>query len=853
AISGISAKELYHRSNPQKASIPIPDFKKFPNHTWEEYKRVLRSFTRYELWAGKKDYIWRDRVSFSSFSHADKLEMIRLLSQIPEIGNELLSKHSSILKKGIHVEQLHALAPLKPRIQSLFDELSIPLWKSYYYISPNPKLSKKKIDKVFSDWKEFKTNGLRKPLPLSQVEDYIGKIQGYETAQRSFFQKIKWNLFSPDKKILQSLCQVESLDFGKNEISEVKKRLASSKEFYAHVDYIQSQSWGKYFPVGQNEMEISNWFQELKSAVELKEKINLFLDEHPIVEDLFKDQQRVDSHWMSLSEIYTSWDNYIKSWSNFFTIGQIVQMISEPGHSGLMKSVLEKDFDLLVEFDLLKDRMLPHELELAYRLMSENMEQPEALFENSIQLEWLNHMEELLPILRSASTYKIEDLTKELQDKIREKQQLSHEIVVQNVRERVYRNTTFNRLNNRVTYRELQHQVSKKKKIWPLRKVLNEFHEEVFNLMPCWLASPESVSAIFPMEPWFDLVIFDEASQCFAEKGLPAMFRAKQIVVTGDSQQLPPNDLYQVRWDNLDDDNFDASVDSLLDLCARYLPQVQLSEHYRSQNPSLIGFSNEHFYRNSLRMVPHAKANTLNRPAIQFVHVPGLWENNANKIEAEQVIRIALDIIRQNPQKELGIVTFNFRQQNLILDLLEQESILQNIPLPESLIVKNIENIQGDEKDIILFSIGYAPDSKGKLIMNFGSLNSEGGQNRLNVAITRAKERIIVVASLLPTQLLVDEAKHEGPRLLKKYLSYASQESTPNGGTYPPSVYSKTGLNFQLAHHFEQHQAKKPLPGFPFADLAKAIIAHTHTHIYITTIIIILKHEYKSIEKCVCV
>ncbi|MCH8318732.1 MAG: hypothetical protein IIA88_09610, partial [Bacteroidetes bacterium] len=141
---------------------------------------------------------------------------------------------------------------------------------------------------------------------------------------------------------------------------------------------------------------------------------------------------------------------------------------------------------------------------------------------------------------------------------------------------------------------------------------------------------------------------------------------------------------------------------------------------------------------------------------------------------------------------EIGIITFNFKQQHLILDLLEEASVEKNFVIPDSLLVKNIENVQGDEKDIIIFSIGYAPDPKGRLIMHFGSLNAQKGENRLNVAITRAKEKIIIVSSILPQQLKVEDSKHEGPKLLKAYLQFALDVSD---GKYKPAPVRKGDFN----------------------------------------------------------
>jgi len=401
-----------------------------------------------------------------------------------------------------------------------------------------------------------------------------------------------------------------------------------------------------------------------------------------------------------------------------------------------------------------------------------NATEMEKLFQNSLRLAWIDHIETKYPILRAVSSMKMEALQDELGQHVEEKQKLSKQILLVRARERVYESLEYNRLNNMVTYRDLQHQVTKKKKIWPIRKLISTFHYELFQLIPCWMASPESVSAIFPMTELFDMVIFDEASQCFAERGIPAMYRGKQIVVAGDNMQLRPSELYQVRWDE-EHESPDLEVDSLLELSERYLSTVHLQGHYRSQSLELIDFSNTNFYQGRLQLLPDREILNRREPAIEYHNVNGVWENQTNEIEAAAVVKKVFEILQQHPLKEIGVVTFNAPQQMLVLDLLEAESLNIGKAIPKSLFVKNIENVQGDEKDFIIFSIAYAPDKKGKMMMQFGSLNAAGGENRLNVAVTRAREKIILITSISPEQLKVEEIKNEGPKLLRKYLEFA--------------------------------------------------------------------------------
>jgi hypothetical protein len=336
------------------------------------------------------------------------------------------------------------------------------------------------------------------------------------------------------------------------------------------------------------------------------------------------------------------------------------------------------------------------------------------------------------------------------------------------------------------------------------------------------MASPEAVSAIFPMQQLFDLVIFDEASQCFSERGIPSMYRANQVLIAGDSKQLKPFELYQVRWED-DKEEPDLEVDSLLELSERYLPTVQLQGHYRSQSLSLIDFSNQFFYGGDLKLLPSKTIVNDLQPSIEFQKISGEWENQTNLLEAQSVVECAFRLINNHPEKEIGIITFNAPQQMLVMDMMEEMGIQQGIRIPESLFIKNIENVQGDERDIIIFSIGYAPDKKGKMNMQFGSLNAQGGENRLNVAITRARERIIIISSIEPEQLKVENIKNEGPKLLKKYLQY-SRNVSEGKFKFQHAVNGKHSSDWYLSGHLinwsKQNSALSfSLHALPFTDV----------------------------------
>ncbi len=338
------------------------------------------------------------------------------------------------------------------------------------------------------------------------------------------------------------------------------------------------------------------------------------------------------------------------------------------------------------------------------------------------------------------------------------------------------------------------YQISKEQKYWPIRKMMDVYGNFIINLFPCWLLSPENVSALLPLEKnMFDVVIFDEASQVFIESTIPTIYRGKNIVVAGDSKQLRPSATFMKRYMGMDSEETEdyslqaaLEVESLLDLAVARYDSANLTYHYRSRSEELINFSNYAFYSGKLQIAPNISANKKSRP-IERYKIDGRWVGRTNPAEAEKIVDILSDIFKTRKKNEsIGIITFNSDQQDCIADAIDDRarddekfraSIMKERQRTDggedtSLFIKNLENVQGDERDIIIFSIGYAKNDADKLYTNFGSLSAEGGENRLNVAITRAKTKIIVVTSIEPEELKVETSKNLGPRLLRDYLAY---------------------------------------------------------------------------------
>jgi very-short-patch-repair endonuclease len=395
--------------------------------------------------------------------------------------------------------------------------------------------------------------------------------------------------------------------------------------------------------------------------------------------------------------------------------------------------------------------------------------------------------------------YKSFSLLKEkISNLMKEKQRLIPQLVINKWDNKLCKTIEINLAKEK----ELKRQANKKRQLWPLRKYIGEFRDILTDLFPCWLLSPETVSGIMPLEKGlFDLIIFDEASQMFVESAIPAIYRSNSIVVAGDDKQLKPTSMFMVRIqeeEEVEDIETAAALEeeSLLDLAKVNYEYVHLNYHYRSKYDELINFSNYAFYNGRLEVSPNLiKSEVSREKPLERILVKGTWLDRRNKEEAERVVELVAETLKSRKENEtLGIITFNINQKDLIDDLLEEKAAaddefkeLYNLEVSRlegnedvSLFVKNIENVQGDERDIIIFSTAYARNEKGKVSVNFGSLSSEGGENRLNVAVSRARKKIYVVTSIEPEELEVEGVKNNGPKLFKKYLQYVRAVSDGN-------------------------------------------------------------------------
>lgn len=327
--------------------------------------------------------------------------------------------------------------------------------------------------------------------------------------------------------------------------------------------------------------------------------------------------------------------------------------------------------------------------------------------------------------------------------------------------------------------------------------------DPLFDLCPVWMASPDTVAQIFSREAEFDVAIFDEASQCRLEEALPVLLRAKRLVVAGDPKQLPPTRFFEGAVIESDEGEIETEEDlhshqmsEMEDLLSAALnldvSEAFLDVHYRSRNESLIGFSNQSFYGDRLQPIPgHPKNKALLAP-IRLTNVDGVYKERSNPAEGLAVVEKVVELLNDEAPPSIGIATFNIKQRNLIIEMLDERAADDpdfSLKLAEArsrrgddsfegLFVKNLENVQGDERDVMIVSTTFGRDEEGKFRRNFGALSRVGGERRLNVLVTRARSEILIMTSIPREEYQsglssAKGGKPNGRHFLYSYLCYA--------------------------------------------------------------------------------
>jgi hypothetical protein len=546
----------------------------------------------------------------------------------------------------------------------------------------------------------------------------------------------------------------------------------------------------------------TNW-EEILSVLHWTRKLQAFFGASPIPESFAAIVSLGATQAPSNSELISKYDDTLKALAAFESRfeneltyqGQKLQKLSLKTLHDRVKWLREHvdDLQVWVDFKDVKHQFSLRNLSAFFDRLVKNPPPASQLldiFRKAAYQEWLNHLYGKDPHLGEFRREKHEQLIAEFVKLDEALISISSNRVIEAANSRKPQDILVQANDSEVT--TMLKEAMKKRRLMPIRDLLQRIPHLLSRLKPCLLMSPMSVSQFLPPELMkFDVILFDEASQIVPEDAIGTIYRGKTIVVAGDNKQLPPTSFFQkslledIDWDEVSDEEVEV-FDSVLDECVGVgLPVKTLRWHYRSKHEELIAFSNYHFYDGTLITFPSAiaKDTTL---GVKLVHVPdGIYDRGGrrdNLKEAEVVADLVFEHFEKYPRKTLGVVTFSIAQMDAVEEAIERRRRLKpdfehffKEDRLEGFFVKNLENVQGDERDVIILSLGYGYDNQGQITMNFGPVNKAGGERRLNVAVTRARERTVFVTSIKASDIDLESAKSEGTIILHDYLEYAEK------------------------------------------------------------------------------
>ncbi|WP_339925841.1 AAA domain-containing protein [uncultured Cyclobacterium sp.] len=780
---GAPVKELYLTTDYRSVGIDMTQF--YRCFRLDELDGFLNDFEQYQYYYKKFQIsasFWLHRVDFSTMGpeaiQGASATFQELFSVKITAKNDLNTMLADDFEYGLIYQSFQQKEKIDALRLSMIDQEIYEKFKALMMHDAGTLDLLWLENKVDMISKLLMDEGVEWGISNQEVEETLQNAVHYSKQLESLYGKISMKVNPKKFEVIKSLLEINGLKNNKEDISVLVQRLENRMNLNHQYALLEQKNWIK---LPEKPFTIEQF--EKVAALHLKAlKARFIMSELGVLASYFYKPQFSFDHFQNLLEgvsVINDWvEDHFSNWRAYLTEIQIKHLLSgeDEGKLKEIQGNLPKDIDELTRFDKLRHSMLEEEKKVIEKLIDEfpdsDYEGLKAIFLSSLKISWISHLEAKYPVLKEIYGPQIKSNISDFENSVEEKLKIARFIIEIRLREEVCSKLEYNRLNNLISYRELAHQVGKKRQIWSVKKLIDHYKAEIFRLIPCWLASPETASALFPLEQYFDLVIFDEASQCYFERGLPLMLRGKQVVVAGDQQQLQPYDLYQTRIQTEEEDTMEVEIDALLDMVAQYFPTFHLQTHYRSETLPLIDFSNRHFYEGKLYMLPDRKVLNSGEQGLKLISVDGIWENQTNQLEAEEVILQLQSLRIKFPLDSIGIITFNYYQMMLIASLIELDETLS---LDDNIRVKNIENVQGDEFDHVVFSVGYSRNPEGKFTANFGLLSRKGGENRLNVAITRARKQNILISSLKASDFKERHMKNAGIRLLKAYLVFVDE------------------------------------------------------------------------------
>ncbi|MDK2978314.1 MAG: hypothetical protein PWP52_1028 [Bacteroidales bacterium] len=756
---GLSLFELYSKNKDKNNIVKESKLRNiFLKYKYDEVMDSLSKLEKLLPYAKYGNGIMQLRKNWKDLAYTDKEKIEELLEQLIKLNKTI--EHFEIpnyTKKEYNHKLLDEVYNYMQDIQRLIELLNGG--KLECQILEN-KISSFESQLKILDKLIIPDNSQINYNELKQNETYLITYGKYskQLFVSKFISKLFNSEFRSSEKIVKELENKSNIGF--KELYKIYKSLESLDDNFNIPEKLTRTTIENWKEEKLNELLIWKIYYRLKPKFELQELLN---NETEILRTLNK--------LKSFGELHTQYQQNLKVLSGYFNNVETLR-------NNQMMEILEyvtDEFDDIRYYDTLKDDLKNNAELILFDYLSK-YDKDNIL--NTYYYIWIDNIEKNSKVFRTVKKIdNYEDIKKELNELYSQKFQETKKhlnAVLKNI-------APCKEAKNKIPY-----EANKKRRRKPLKEIIELYENDVLDIIPIWLTTPDVVSAIFPLKKGlFDIVIYDEASQMPMEYALPSLYRAKRFVIAGDEKQLPPTDFFKASFDD-DDDEIEGidelEAKSLLELCKTRCPTALLSYHYRAKYEEIINFSNYAYYNGKIAISPNKHRG---RP-FEFIKVNGRWENRKNYVEAKKVVEKVYELLNENSEKSIGIITFNSEHRDLIIDELERKAseddefrILYEKSLnlkkdneDMSLFVRNIENVQGDERDIIIFSTAYAKDKDGRLRYNFGPLSRVGGENRLNVAITRAKEKVIIITSIEPDELKVENLKNEGPKLLKKYMQY---------------------------------------------------------------------------------
>lgn len=615
---------------------------------------------------------------------------------------------------------------------------------------------------------------------------------GYKKAKNDILSYYTSKSPDQDELIIQDL---EKLIKIQNIRSEIRNLTTQGKELFGIY-------WNEERSDSKELKEIADWilsFKELLNNEKITNKSLDILDTGIKKEEIENIIQTISSEYSNLIEEINALDNFLNINFNFVLGNHIGNVKFED--IKIQMTIFLKELPKLQQwsqFLLIRDQKPNDYVDPIIELIDKDKLDPEDIipcFKGNFADSFLKIIFMGNPILSSFMGDKHDNTVKKFIDLDEKLILLNRGRIINTLSQK--RPTIKGNISRNSELGTLLNEFNRKRGHLPIRKLFWKAGKLIQDIKPCFMMSPLSIAQFIDpkitKDVYFDVVIFDEASQVKPEDALGALLRGKQVIVMGDTRQLPPTSFFDVMVDTTEDEeDYDlaslADMESLLHLCKKSFDTKMLRWHYRSRHESLIAVSNQEFYDNNLLIYP-SPCHESNKLGLKFEYRPDTvydrGKSSANRLEAKEVVKAAIEHYKKyGNKKSLGIGTFNMRQRQVILEEVEL-ALKQNPGIEEyfsssndeSFFVKNLETIQGDERDVILISVGYGFDANHKLTLNFGPLNKDGGERRLNVLITRAREKCVVFANFKSGDIRIDSTASFGLRALKTFLEYAETKN----------------------------------------------------------------------------